>query len=112
MKLKNKLAVTTALALGMLTSAAVAGDVTLRIQSHMAPESTQGKLLANFVDDIETMSEGSIKLEFFYSAAVVKSAETFDAASTGIIDCDMTNGSYQTGKKPRIPVRCRHHGRL
>ncbi|SNY91617.1 TRAP-type mannitol/chloroaromatic compound transport system, substrate-binding protein [Cohaesibacter sp. ES.047] len=100
MKIKNKLAVTTALALGMLTTAAAAGDVTLRIQSHMAPESTQGKLLANFVDDIETMSEGSINIEFFYSAAVVKSAETFDAASTGIIDCDMTNGSYQTGKNP------------
>ena len=36
----------------------------------------------------------------FYSSAVVKSAETFDAAATGILDCDMTGGSYQTSKNP------------
>lgn len=100
MKLSTKLAMATALSFGILTSAASAADVTLRIQSHMAPESTQGKLLAKFVDDIEVMSEGSIKVEFFYSAALVKPSETFDAAATGILDCDMTNGSYQTGKNP------------
>jgi len=31
---------------------------------------------------------------------VVKAAETFDAAATGILDCDMTGGAYQTGKNP------------
>jgi len=36
----------------------------------------------------------------FYAGAVVKAAETFDAAATGILDCDMTGGSYQTGKNP------------
>lgn len=70
----------------------------LRIQSHQAPESTQGKLLQQFEKDVETMSGGEIELEMFYSSAVVASAETFDAAGSGILDCDMTNGSYQTGK--------------
>ncbi len=46
------------------------------------------------------MSNGEIKVEMFYASAVVKSAETFDAAATGILDCDMTGGSYQTGKNP------------
>ena len=36
----------------------------------------------------------------FYASSVVKSAETFDAAATGILDCDMTGGAYQTGKNP------------
>jgi TRAP-type mannitol/chloroaromatic compound transport system substrate-binding protein len=36
----------------------------------------------------------------FYSSSVVKSVETFDAAATGILDCDMTGGAYQTGKNP------------
>lgn len=31
---------------------------------------------------------------------MVKSVETFDAAATGILDCDMTGGAYQTGKNP------------
>ena len=53
-----------------------------------------------FVDDVQTMSNGEIQIEMFYSSSVVKSVETFDAAATGILDCDMTGGAYQTGKNP------------
>ena len=73
---------------------------TLRIQTHYAPETVSGKLAAQFVDDIETMSNGRLKVEMFYSSSVVKSVETFDAAATGILDADMTGGAYQTGKNP------------
>ena len=72
----------------------------LRIQNHQAKESTLGGLIDKFVEDVHTMSDGAIEIEMFYSSAVVKSAETFDAVQTGILDCDMTNGSYQTGKNP------------
>ncbi|MGF1622161.1 MAG: TRAP transporter substrate-binding protein [Rhodomicrobiaceae bacterium] len=73
---------------------------TLRIQTHYAPETASGKLAAQFVDDVQTMSNGGLKIEMFYSSSVVKSVETFDAASSGILDCDMTGGAYQTGKNP------------
>jgi len=46
------------------------------------------------------MSNGEIQVEMFYSSSVVKSVETFDAAATGILDCDMTGSGYQTGKNP------------
>ena len=46
------------------------------------------------------MSNGEIEIEMFYASSVVKSVETFDAAATGILDCDMTGGAYQTGKNP------------
>ena len=46
------------------------------------------------------MSNGEIQVEMFYSSSVVKSVETFDAAATGILDCDFTGGGYQTGKNP------------
>jgi TRAP-type mannitol/chloroaromatic compound transport system substrate-binding protein len=96
--LKTMLAATTVLGLG--ASAAFANDavVKLRIQNHQAPESTTGKQIGKFVERVQTMSGGSIEIEMFYSSAVVKSVETFDAAASGILDCDMTNGSYQTGK--------------
>jgi len=81
--------------------AAAHGEKTkLRIQTHYAPETPSGKLAAEYVDDIQTMSDGGIEVEMFYSSSVVKSVETFDAAATGILDCDMTGGSYQTGKNP------------
>ena len=79
---------------------AAQAQTNLRIQTHYAPETVSGKLAAQYVDDIQTMSNGEIKVEIFYSSSVVKSVETFDAAATGILDCDMTGGGYQTGKNP------------
>lgn len=88
-------------ALGICATPAVADPtVKLRIQNHQSPESAYGLRIAEFVDNVSIMSGGDIEIEMFYSSAVVKSAETFDAAITGILDCDMTNGSYQTGKNP------------
>jgi len=72
----------------------------LRIQTHYAPETVSGKLATQYIKDIETMSNGDIQVEMFYSSSVVKSVETFDAAASGILDCDMTGGGYQTGKNP------------
>ncbi|MGG7564885.1 TRAP transporter substrate-binding protein [Rhodovulum sp. DZ06] len=89
-----------AAAVALTVGAASAADVTLRIQTHYAPETVSGKLAQQFVDDVETMSGGEIDIEMFFSSSVVKSVETFDAAATGILDCDMTGGAYQTGKNP------------
>ena len=92
-----------ALAAGVAAIAATgafAQTTTLRIQTHYAPETVSGKLAAQFFDDVQTMSNGEIVIEPFFSSSVVKSVETFDAAATGILDCDMTGGGYQTGKNP------------
>lgn len=102
MKMIGKLApaVSAALIAAGLSTAAVAQTTSLRIQTHYAPETVSGKLAAEYVDNVQTMSNGEIQIEMFYSSSVVKSVETFDAAATGILDCDMTGGAYQTGKNP------------
>lgn len=79
---------------------AQAESTTLRIQTHWAPETASGKLATEFVESVQAMSNGDITIELFHSSSVVKSVETFDAAATGILDCDMTGGAYQTGKNP------------
>ena len=99
LKALTKGLVGTAVAATMAT-AAFADTTSLRIQTHYAPETVSGKLAARFIDDVQKMSGGEIKIEMFYSSSVVKSVETFDAAATGILDCDMTGGGYQTGKNP------------
>jgi TRAP-type C4-dicarboxylate transport system substrate-binding protein len=93
-------AATAVAGMALASAAAVAQDYTLRIQTHYAPETVSGKLAAQFVDDVQTMSGGRVAIEMFYSSSVVKSVETFDAAATGILDGDMTGGAYQTGKNP------------
>lgn len=98
---KTMLAGVAALAIAVSGAAsAMAAETKLRIQTHFSPETLSGKLAGQFVEDVTAMSNGEIKIEMFYSSSVVKSAETFDAAATGILDCDMTGGSYQTGKNP------------
>lgn len=100
MKLRNKLAISAAALAISVAGAASAQTTNLRIQTHFSPETLSGQMAATFIEDVETMSGGDIQIEMFYSSSVVKSAETFDAAATGILDCDMTGGSYQTGKNP------------
>jgi len=102
MSMKKALAgvATAALLATGLSVAASAADTKLRIQTHYAPETPSGKLLTEYVDNIQKMSNGEIQVEMFYSSSVVKSVETFDAAATGILDCDATGGAYQTGKNP------------
>lgn len=98
---KTLMASAAAVAVSASLSAAVVAETTsLRIQTHYAPETVSGKLAAEYIDNVQTMSNGEIQIEMFYSSSVVKSVETFDAAATGILDCDMTGGAYQTGKNP------------
>ncbi len=99
MDLIKKLSVA-ASALALTATVASAQTTNLRIQTHYAPETVSGKLAQQYVDDITAMSNGEIQVEMFFSSSVVKSVETFDAAATGILDCDMTGGGYQTGKNP------------
>ena len=100
MKMMKRAASVAAVAAFAATTAftATAQTTNLRIQTHYAPETVSGQLAAQYMEDIQTMSNGEINVEMFYSSSVVKSVETFDAASTGILDCDMTGGGYQTGK--------------
>ncbi|HSF93118.1 MAG TPA: TRAP transporter substrate-binding protein [Paracoccaceae bacterium] len=98
MKLKSVLM--TAGATALVATAALADPVTLRIQTHYATEHPTGKMLAQWIDDVQTMSGGDISVEMFYSSSVVATTETFDAAINGILDCDATGGAYQTGKNP------------
>lgn len=87
-------------ATAMIAMSAAADPVTLRIQTHYASEHPTGKMLAQWIDDVQTMSGDDITIEMFYSSSVVATVETFDAAINGIVDCDATGGAYQTGKNP------------
>ena len=89
-----------AAATALMATGALAQTTTLRIQTHYAPESVSGQLAAQYVENVEAMSNGEIDIEMFYSSSVVNSVEAFDAAASGILDCDMTGGAYQTGKNP------------
>ena len=101
MKMLKTLGVAAAMTVATALSAYADGHATkLRIQTHFSQETLSGQMAKKYIEDITAMSNGEIQVEMFYASSVVKSAETFDAAATGILDCDMTGGAYQTGKNP------------
>ena len=93
-----KMAAAVAGTAALLAGTSAMAQTNLRIQTHYAPETVSGKLAAQYIDDIQTMSNGEITVEMFYSSSVVKSVETSDAAASGILDCDMTGSGYMTAK--------------
>ncbi len=96
----NRVTLAVSAAMLALGASAVSAQTNLRIQTHFSQETLSGQMAEKYINDIAAMSNGEIQVEMFYASSVVKSAETFDAAATGILDCDMTGGAYQTGKNP------------
>ena len=97
-KIAARLFATAFIASCCLASATATAQTKLRMQVIFGADTSPGKLAGQFVDDVETMSNGEIDIEMNYGSSVVKGPETFDAAVSGILDCDMTTGGYQTGK--------------
>lgn len=93
-------AVSAATLLAGASSAALSQEFTFRMQTHYTSESQSGQLAQSFIDDVDVMSGGRVKIEMFWSSSVVASAEGFDAAASGILDGEMHGGAYQTGKNP------------
>ena len=97
LKLISKL--TAAIAVVSIALFGSAQAKTLKIETHFTASSPNGEVAAQFAKNVEKFSGGSLKVQMFYSSSVTgKSAEVFNSAQTGIIDCDMTGAGYQTGK--------------
>ncbi len=87
-----------ALAGAALALPATSADYTLRIQTHFSSNSTPGELIGQFIDDVQTMSDGALEIQMHYNSEVVAQNETLGAVSQGILDCDMTGASGNVGK--------------
>ena len=55
-----------------------------------------------FVEDLEAVSQGTLRLEFFEPGALVPALECFEAASQGGVDSCWTTAGYHTGKIPAL----------
>ena len=76
------------------------GKHKLRMQSHLAETSIVGGCFAKFAQHCKALSGGRLEIEMFFSNAVVKEFEAFEAARKGIIDGDCVSATFITGKDP------------
>lgn len=60
----------------------------------------QGEGALNLIDTLDTISSGSIKIQFFEPGALVPALEVFDAVSAGSVDAGWATSGYWAGKIP------------
>jgi TRAP-type mannitol/chloroaromatic compound transport system substrate-binding protein len=61
-----------------------------------------GTSAMRFIGDVERISQGTLRLEFFEPGALVPALECFEAASQGGVDACWTTAGYHTGKIPAL----------
>lgn len=71
-----------------------------RIQTHYSSGSPAGKTFQNFIDNVDAMSSGRLKMQPYANSSLVKITETFNATRSGILDADMSWPGYAVGTEP------------
>lgn len=99
-------AVIGAVAAVMLSGAAVAQEVTLRMHQFLPPQATlPGLILDPWARRVEEASDGRIKIEHFYAMSLGgRPPELLDQARDGVVDIAMTLPGYTPGRFPSAEV--------
>jgi TRAP-type C4-dicarboxylate transport system substrate-binding protein len=100
-----KKAAAMAVAMGLSVTAADAADRVLKIQtSSNASHASLAYLNEVWIPKLETMTNGSLTIEFLPVDAVVPRRETPQAIGVGILDGDLTSINYFTGVDPAFAL--------
>ncbi|MEM1431119.1 MAG: TRAP transporter substrate-binding protein [Pseudomonadota bacterium] len=90
---------TGAAALALMASAAAAETV-IRVQSVIPAQADEVFMLQEFANDVEALTNGSVKFEILPAGAVVGVRETLDAVDSGLIEGGFAWTHYWSGKHP------------
>ena len=99
-------ALVSALSLGMMATASVAADVTLRMHQFLPAQANVPKhVLVPWAEKVEAESNGRIKIQHFPSMQLGgKPPELIDQAIDGVADIVWTVAGYTPGRFPRTEV--------
>src|SRR3546814_6357983 len=94
-----------ALAAGMVVAAATDADAERQrwklASSYGSNLDVFGENIKRTLANIETASDGSLKIQFFEPGALVPALQVFDAVSTGSVDASYTSSGFHAGKLPQ-----------
>ena len=83
-----------------MTVSAAAAETVIRIQSVIPAKADEVTMLRAFADDVEALTNGSVKFEILPAGAVVGVKETLDAVDSGLIEAGFAWTHYWSGKHP------------
>lgn len=82
---------------GTLTPAS-AQEFSLRMQANTGPGLTPYIALEEFVENVNAMTAGRVKIQLFPVSALFPPNEGLEAVSTGIVEMGLTTGGYFSGQ--------------
>ena len=83
----------------MIVSSASAAK-TLKIQLAVPTTSDEAKIVQDFANDVENLTQGEVKLELLPAGAVVGVSDIIDAVDSGLVDGGFAWTHYWSGKHP------------
>jgi len=89
---------------GSQGSSASQEAITLRFANYYAPESGPGKLGQEFCQDIERITNGRVKIEYYPGGTLLTAPKMYDGVAQGIADIGLANLSYTFGRFKQTEV--------
>ena len=77
-----------------------AGKVNIKVQAVLGTQTTEVKMLRDFMDDVTALTGGDVTFEVLPAGAVVGVKETLDAVDAGLVDGGFAWTHYWSGKHP------------
>ncbi len=79
---------------------AQANEVHIKVQAVLGTQTTEVKMLRDFMDDVTALTGGDVTFEVLPAGAVVGVKETLDAVDAGLVDGGFAWTHYWSGKHP------------
>ncbi len=98
--MKKPAAAVLCLALGLAAGAASAQEITLRVVSAFAENSTYVKRLEGWIARVNAEGKGNLQLNFIGGPKAIPTFEVGKAVSSGVVDMAMSTGAFYTNVMP------------
>ena len=86
---------------------AQAKEVHIKVQAVIGTQTTEVKMLRDFMDDVTALTGGEVTFEVLLAGAVVGVKETLDAVDAGLVDGGFAWTHYWSGKHPAAMLLAR-----
>ncbi len=79
-----------------------AKPIVLKLSSYLPESTNEGQIVKWWGDEIEKKSNGSVKIEYYFAQALVKTMDALSAVSSGIADIQFVADGYYPSQLPLI----------
>ena len=95
------LAINVSLLIPNLSPSAYSAEVIgLKVAQYFPPPSFQSKVLEEFCRDLEKLTNGAVKVDYYSGGSLLKASAMFDGVVSGIADIGYSHVYYTAGRMP------------